>query len=279
MKTPSSVINRRLVTKSPAYRALYLVPTLLIAGCVATSTPTKRAVVPVSECKSIEACITYVRESVSRQWIRPSEFTYPSKVQLKVELDSSAAVQRVEIAASSGNALFDTSAVEAVQRAKGFPGLKGIDSKTFEKTFKKFFFDFSPDATLEVSGSDRAAYDAAFELLKIGKYKEGAAAFSEFVEEYPTSPLVDHGFYWLGESCYVLRDYARATAAFQTVLEKFRHSRKVPDSLLRVGDVSYKLGEYVAARRSLERLVGEFAGTEPANLGEQRLAKMKSEGR
>jgi len=272
-----SVIRSSAAIRKPR-RAPYLVSALLIVGCATTSAPVKKEAATVSGCTSIDACVTYVRETISIQWIRPSEFTYPSKVRLKVVLDSNAAVQRVDVAASSGNALFDRSAVEAVQRAKGFPGLQGLDSKMFEN-FKQFFFDFSPHANLGLARPDRAAYDAAFQLLKSEKYNEAAAAFSAFVEKYPTSAYIDYGFFWLGDTCYVLKDYVRAAAAFQTVLAKYRLSRKVPNSLLRLGDISYGLQEFDAARKYFERLINEYASTEAAEIGLQRLAKMKSEGR
>src|SRR4051794_37397985 len=52
-------------------------------------------------------------------------------------------------------------------------------------------------------GDDRANYQAAFDLLKDGKYPEAAAAFKQFLTTFSTSQLADNAQYWLGEAHYV----------------------------------------------------------------------------
>src|SRR3984957_6696832 len=47
---------------------------------------------------------------------------------------------------------------------------------------------------------DKAAYQAAFTLLKEGQYDRSIAAFQKFLIVYPDSPLADNGQYWLGEA-------------------------------------------------------------------------------
>ncbi|SVC28778.1 uncharacterized protein METZ01_LOCUS281632, partial [marine metagenome] len=52
-----------------------------------------------------------------------------------------------------------------------------------------------PDGTLLgqlpfLGGSDRKNYDAAFELLKEGRYQEAAGAFNRFMAVYPDSGLI-----------------------------------------------------------------------------------------
>jgi tol-pal system protein YbgF len=128
------------------------------------------------------------------------------------------------------------------------------------------------------SGGDAAAYQAAFDLLKNGKYSEAAAAFSKFLASYPQSNLADNGYYWLGETHYVLKDFPQATRDFQTVLDKYPDSRKTPDALLKLGYTQYELKSYKDARATLRRLVQQYADTSSAKLAQQRLAKMDAEG-
>lgn len=128
-------------------------------------------------------------------------------------------------------------------------------------------------------GDDRANYQAAFDLLKDGKYPEAANAFKQFLTTFPTSALADNAQYWLGESHYVTKQYPDALRDFRTVLEKYPDSRKIPDALLKVGYCNYELKNYAEARSSLDQVVKQYADTTAARLASQRLAKMASEGR
>jgi len=128
-------------------------------------------------------------------------------------------------------------------------------------------------------GDDRANYQAAFDLLKDGKYNEAIAGFRQFLTTFPTSPLADNAQYWLGEAHYVNKQYTDALRDFRTVLEKYPDSRKTPDALLKIGFCNYELKDYAGARSSLNQVVQRFGDTTAARLASQRLAKMDGEGR
>jgi tol-pal system protein YbgF len=128
-------------------------------------------------------------------------------------------------------------------------------------------------------GDDRANYQAAFDLLKDGKYPEAAAAFKQFLVTFPNSQLLDNAQYWLGEAHYVTKQYPDALRDFRTVIEKYPDSRKLPDALLKIGYCNYELKNFPEARASLEQVVKQYADTTAARLASQRLAKMSSEGR
>jgi tol-pal system protein YbgF len=128
-------------------------------------------------------------------------------------------------------------------------------------------------------GDDRANYQAAFDLLKDGKYTEAASAFKQFLTTFPTSALADNAQYWLGEAHYVTKQYPDALRDFRTVIEKYPESRKIPDALLKVGYCNYELKNWGEARSSLDQVVKQYAETTAARLASQRLAKMATEGR
>lgn len=128
-------------------------------------------------------------------------------------------------------------------------------------------------------GDDRANYQAAFDLLKEGKYQEAINGFRQFLVTFPTSALADNAQYWLGESHYVTRQYSEALRHFQTVVDKYPDSRKIPDALLKIGYCNYELKNYPAARSALSQVVSRFGDTTAARLAAQRLTKMESEGR
>ena len=128
-------------------------------------------------------------------------------------------------------------------------------------------------------GSDRDNYDAAFELLKEGRYEEAASAFKQFMAVYPDSVLMDNAQYWLAETFYVTQDYAAALPAFQKVISNYSESRKVPDALLKIGYSNYALSKWTAARKALTAVATNYPETTAARLAGQRLDQMKSEGR
>ena len=128
-------------------------------------------------------------------------------------------------------------------------------------------------------GDDRANYQAAFDLLKDGKYNEAIAGFRQFLTTFPTSALADNAQYWLGEAHYVNKQYPDALRDFRTVLEKYPDSRKTPDALLKIGFCNYELKNWPEARSALNQVVQRFGDTTAARLASQRLAKMDGEGR
>lgn len=129
------------------------------------------------------------------------------------------------------------------------------------------------------NGSARDNYQAAFELLKEGRYEQAANAFSQFLETYPDSNLADNAQYWLAESYYVTQQYRKALPAFEKVVTQYPDSRKVPDALLKIGYCNYELGEWNDARAALSRVSSDYADTTAARLAQQRLERMQSEGR
>jgi len=136
----------------------------------------------------------------------------------------------------------------------------------------------APNGLPVPAGNDRANYQAAFDLLKDGKYPEAIQAFKQFLTSFPDSTLGDNAQYWLGESHYVMKDYQQALKDFRTVIDKYPDSRKLPDALLKVGYCNYELKNWKDARTALNQVVQQFSDTTAARLASQRLAKMESEG-
>ncbi len=137
----------------------------------------------------------------------------------------------------------------------------------------------SPGAASSGEGSDKAAYQAAFDLLKASQYDRAIAAFQSFLATYPNSQLADNAQYWLGEAYYVNRSFPEALAAFQHLIESYPQSRKVADSLLKIGYCDYETRQYTSARDVLTQTVKRFPDTSAASLARQRLDKMAAENR
>lgn len=129
-----------------------------------------------------------------------------------------------------------------------------------------------------VAGTPEAQYQAAFDLLKEGRYDDAAAALRDFMAQHPQHELAPNALYWLGETHYVRRDYAAALAAFEGLLRDYPGTRKSPDALLKAGYCQYELKQAVAARETLNRVVQEFPDTPAAAEAKARLERGGSQG-
>jgi len=127
-------------------------------------------------------------------------------------------------------------------------------------------------------GSDRANYQAAFELLKQQRYEAAGAAFGQFLASFPDSQLADNAQYWLAEAYYVTDMFEDALSQFQVALRDDQRSRKIPDALLKIGYSNYELGRWDGARSALTRVRGDFPDSTAARLADQRIKRMDDEG-
>ncbi|MEM6817833.1 MAG: tol-pal system protein YbgF [Pseudomonadota bacterium] len=127
------------------------------------------------------------------------------------------------------------------------------------------------------NGSDRENYQAAFELLKEGRYDQSARAFEQFLVAYPQSELADNAQYWLAESFYVSQRFDDALPIFNGVIDNYPQSRKVPDALLKVGYCHHELKRWDEAESALTRVVADYPETTAARLASKRLERVRSE--
>ena len=137
----------------------------------------------------------------------------------------------------------------------------------------------APPITPSVTVSEeRAAYQAAFDMLKEGRYKAANTAFNSFLQRYPQSSYAGNAQYWLGESNYVTRQFQQAVMEFQTVLKKYPTSNKVADAMLKLGYTHYELHEFDKATSQLQDLLKAYPKSTAARLAGKRLDRMKKEG-
>lgn len=137
----------------------------------------------------------------------------------------------------------------------------------------------SPGQLPVPGGTDRANYQAAFELLKQGRYDQAAIALQQFMVAFPSSELSDNAQYWLAETYYVTQKYKQALPAFQAVIDRYPDSRKIPDALLKIGYCNYELKRIGAAEKALQSVAADYPETTAARLASQRLERISSEQR
>ena len=126
---------------------------------------------------------------------------------------------------------------------------------------------------------EQAAYQRAFNLLKEGRYDQAAGAFKAFLSEYQGGHYADNAQYWLGEAYYVTRQFEPALAEFQRLIQDYPASSKLTHAMLKVGYIYDEMGEPARARETLQGLMADHPKTTAARLADERLRRMKQEGR
>lgn len=128
-------------------------------------------------------------------------------------------------------------------------------------------------AATPVVGEEQT-YQQAFEQLQQGRYPQAQAEFEALLERYPAGFYADSARYWLGEVCYVQKDYSRALTEFERVLADYPESPKIPGALLKIGYIYDAQREPAKARETLQRLVDEYGSTTEARLAKNRIEKL-----
>lgn len=122
-------------------------------------------------------------------------------------------------------------------------------------------------------------YDAAFNLMKQGRFGDAIKAFRAFLAAHPNSLLADNAQYWMAQGDYVQGNYGPALEEFQHVLTQYPHSAKAPDALLKVGYLYSETNQPDKARKTLQDVIKRYPNTESAKAAEDRLRRMKKTAR
>ncbi len=133
----------------------------------------------------------------------------------------------------------------------------------------------TPSAT---QSAEKAAYQAAFDTLKEGRYKQAKTEFKTFLEKYPNSSFSGNAQYWLGEAHYVTRNFDQGVVEFEKVLKIYPTSNKVPDAMLKLGYTFYERKQFDQAKAVLQDLLKRFSKTTAARLATKRLDRIRKEG-
>lgn len=125
---------------------------------------------------------------------------------------------------------------------------------------------------------EKAAYQAAFDKLKEGRYKNAKTELKTFLGKFPNSSYAGNAQYWLGEAHYVTRNFDQGIIEFKKVLETYPTSNKVPDAMLKLGYTFYELKQFPQAKSILQDLRERFPGATAARLATKRLDRIRKEG-
>lgn len=113
-------------------------------------------------------------------------------------------------------------------------------------------------AAASPQGSPEEQYAAAFGLLRSGDYAAAADGMELFIKNHPDHELAGNAIYWLGETYYVRKDYARAATYFLDGFQRYPQSRKGPDNLLKLGMTLAALEHKAEACQALMQVTKKY---------------------
>jgi tol-pal system protein YbgF len=125
---------------------------------------------------------------------------------------------------------------------------------------------------------EKEAYQAAFDTLKEGRYKEAKVELQAFLVKYPNGSFSGNAQYWLGEAHYVTRNFEQGIVEFEKVLNGFPGSNKVPDAMLKLGYTYYELKQFPQSKTVLQDLRTRFPDETASRLATKRLDRIRKEG-
>ena len=138
-----------------------------------------------------------------------------------------------------------------------------------EKLYKVFSeTDRSMEYTVTQPPNDpKAAYRAAFTLIKKRQYDQAIVAMLAFIKNFPQQgTLVGNAYYWLGEVHMVQGDDSLAIVSFENVFSKFPQHRKIPDALYKAGVAYSHAGNVSKANKFWQRVIAEYPESSAAKL-------------
>lgn len=118
---------------------------------------------------------------------------------------------------------------------------------------------------------EKAAYNAAFALIRERQYDASIVALLAFVNDFQQGALLGNAHYWLGEVYMVQGDASLAAETFEIVIGEFPEHRKIPDALYKAGVAYQNIGNVVKANQMLQRVLQEYPDSSAARLAHERV--------
>lgn len=91
-----------------------------------------------------QSYMSAIAQRIEQNWSRPPAARNGMECELLIQLVPTGRVVNVDVARSSGDALFDLSAVQAVKKAEQFPEVKDMPREVFERYYRELKLVFRP---------------------------------------------------------------------------------------------------------------------------------------
>mgnify|MGYP000097242173 CR=1 FL=1 len=111
--------------------------------------------------------------------------------------------------------------------------------------------------------AEKAAYDAAYQLVSQRQFSEAKSAFQQFLVDYPQGQYAPNAYYWLGELFLVLKpvDLEASRQSFTQLIEQYPAHAKVADAMYKLGTVYYLKDNREKASYWLEKVISDYGNS------------------
>ena len=158
--------------------------------------------------------------------------------------------------------------LDSVRFKTDYTGKEEKSPETGEKAAKQ-----APKETTKGKMDKEAAYAAAYDEFKAGRYEKARTAFEDFLKQYPKTQYSANALFWIGECYYFEKNYEKAVLEYDKVIKKYPDGDKVPSALLKQGLSFLNLGDKVSARIVLLRVIKDYPNTSQSRTARATLAK------
>lgn len=91
-----------------------------------------------------QSYMSAISQRIEQNWSRPPSARNEMQCELQIQLVPTGRVINVDVTKSSGNELFDRSAVQAVKKAEQFPEVQDMEPEVFERYYRELNLIFKP---------------------------------------------------------------------------------------------------------------------------------------
>jgi tol-pal system protein YbgF len=134
--------------------------------------------------------------------------------------------------------------------------------------------DGTQDVSADPVGENRS-FEAAYNLYKAENYQQAAAAFRDFLKNYPQSVHEANVLYWMGNATFLLKDCKASLASYQSLTDKYPDHPRVPEAMINISDCQLTLKNKAAAQKTLKQVISQFPGSDASEKAKKRLAAIK----
>jgi tol-pal system protein YbgF len=128
------------------------------------------------------------------------------------------------------------------------------------------------------SQTDTEAYQQAFSLLANKQYDESAAAFKNYLRQYPDGQFAANAHYWLGDIYFQQKNFTQAELELNLVISQYASTGKASDASLKLAILHAQQGKTDQARQELKAVMVRYPGTPAAQLAAVQLQQLNSVG-
>ncbi|HEY2322568.1 MAG TPA: tol-pal system protein YbgF [Thermoanaerobaculia bacterium] len=132
-----------------------------------------------------------------------------------------------------------------------------------------------PESRALVAAGVADMYRNGLMLYGRGKYDDARKTFQQVFDADPTGELADNALYWMGETYFVVGNYAEAMKFYRRVTVEFSEANKAPDALFKTALAYEKSSDLGMARNTLDEVIRRYPYSSSAASAKLELKRIK----